>query len=98
MLRFLIVSTTHLNKSNFPRNLVISTISFVSSFEIINAIIPNPHIFSWIAASAAAAAVNPNVFNMLLTKALSTFLREGEPVFSYVPRGLLRYPPECAIA
>ena len=59
---------------------------------------PNPHIFSWIAASvAAAAAVNPNVFNMLLARALSTFLHEGEPVFSNGPRGLLRYPPDCAI-
>ena len=36
-------------------------ISFISSFEVVNIVLPNPNIFLWIAASVVAGvAVNPN--------------------------------------
>ena len=42
-------------------------ISFISSLEIINAILPDPNIILWIAASLAdAAAVNANDIKTLL--------------------------------
>ena len=41
---------------------------FTSSFKIINVVVSDPNIFSWIAASAAdASAVNPNGVKTFLT-------------------------------
>ena len=49
-------------------------ISFISSFEFINVVIPDPNIFLWIATSVADdAAVNPNGIKTLLANGLSTF-------------------------
>ena len=49
-------------------------ISFISSLEIINVVLPDPNIFLWITASVAdAVAVNPYGIKTLFTKALSTF-------------------------
>ena len=43
------------------QDLTIFMISFISSFEIINVAVPDAHIFLWIAASFAdAAVVRPN--------------------------------------
>ena len=40
---------------------------FISSFKIINVVVSDPDIFSWIAASAVdASAVNPNGVKTLL--------------------------------
>ena len=48
--------------------------SFISSFEIINVVVPDPKIFFWIAASVAYAAdVNPNGIKTVLANGLSTF-------------------------
>ena len=41
-------------------------ISFISSIEIINVVVPDPNIFLW-KSVADAAAVNPNGITMLLT-------------------------------
>ena len=61
-------------------------ILFISLFEIINVVLPDPNIFSWIAASVAdAAAVNPNGIKTLLANGLSTFLIKDNPVFSDDP-------------
>ena len=68
-------------------------ISFISSFEIINVVTPDPNIFLWIAASVAdAAAVNPNGIKRLLASGLSTFFIKGNPVFSKGPKSLLKNP------
>ena len=53
-----------MSKPDSSRDLIILMIPFISSFKIINVVIPDPNIFLWIAAPvaavAAAAAVNPN--------------------------------------
>ena len=50
-----------INKPDFSRDLTILKISFKSSFEFINVVIPDPKVFLWIAASVAdAAVVYPN--------------------------------------
>ena len=62
-------------------------VSCISSFEIISVVIPDPNIFSWIAASVAdAAAVNPNGIKTLLANRLSTFPIKCKPVFSNGPK------------
>ena len=44
-------------------------ISYISSFEIINVVVPDPNIFLWIAAYVAtAAAVDLNGIKMLFNK------------------------------
>ena len=59
---FLIVSQTpYINNPDSSRDLTILMISFVSSWEIDNAVVQDPNIFLWITASVSdAAAVNPN--------------------------------------
>ena len=70
--------------------------SFISSFKIINVLVPDPNIFLWIAASAAAA-VNPNGIKILLASGLSKFLVKGNSVFSNGPKSLPKIPPDCPI-
>ena len=73
-------------------------ISFISSFEIINVVVPDPSIFSWITASAAdAAAVNPKGIKTLLVSGLSTFFIKGDLVFSTGPKCLPKNPPDYRI-
>ena len=57
-------------------------ISFISSFEVINVVVPDPNIFLWIAATVAAAAVNPKGIKAILANGLNTFPIQGDPVFS----------------
>ena len=53
--------TPFVYKPDSSRDSIISIISFISSFKIINVVLPDPNIFLTIAASVAvAAAVNPN--------------------------------------
>ena len=56
-------------------------ISFISSFEMINAVVPEPRIFLWIT-GFAAASVNPNDTKTLLANDVSKFLINGKPGFS----------------
>ena len=58
----LIVSLTFsVNKSDLSRDLTIFVVSFISLFEIISVVIPDPNIILWIAGSVADAdAVNSN--------------------------------------
>ena len=73
-------------------------ISFISSFEIINVVTPDPNIFLWIAASVADAdVVNPNGIKTLLANSLSTLPIKGKPVFSNGPKSLPKNPPDCSI-
>ena len=72
--------------------------SFISSFDIISVVVPDPKIFLCIPASAAdAAAVNPKGIKTLLANGLITFFINGNPVFSNGPRSLPRNPPDCII-
>ena len=74
--------------------------SFISSFEIIKVVVPEPSLFLFffllcIPASAAdAAAVKPNGIKTLLGNGLITFFINGNPVFNNGPRGLPRNPPD----
>ena len=73
-------------------------ILFISLFEIINVVFPDPNIFLWIAAPVAdAGAVNPNGIKTLLANGLSTFPIKGNPVFNNGPKSLPNNPPDCRI-
>ena len=72
-------------------------ISFISSFEIICAVVPDPRIFFLTAASVAdAAAVNLNGTKTLLANGVSTFFINGKPA---VINGLrkLKNPPSWLV-
>ena len=70
---------------------------YISSFHIISVVLPDPLIFLCIPASAAAAAVNPNVIKTLLPNGLITFFINGSPAFNNGPTILPRNPPYCII-
>ena len=73
-------------------------ISFISSLEIINVVVPGSIIFLSIAAFVSdAAAVNSNGIKKLLANGLSTFFIKDNPVFSNGPKSLPKNPPNCAI-
>ena len=58
-------------------------IQFISPFQIINVVIPDPKIFLWIAASFAdAAAVKPNGIETVLANDQSTFFIKDNPIFN----------------
>ena len=72
--------------------------SFISSFDIISVVVPDPKIFLCIPASAAdAAAVIPNGIKTLLANGLIAFFINGNPVFSNGPRSLPRNSPDSII-
>ena len=49
-------------------------ISFISFFEIINVVVPDPKIYFWIAISVAdPAAVNPNGIKTILADGFNIF-------------------------
>ena len=61
-------------------HLTIFIISSISSFRIINAVVPDPNICFWIASSVGdAAAVNPNGVKTLLADNVSKFFANGKP-------------------
>ena len=61
--------------------------SFISSFDIITVVLPDPKIFLWIAESVSdAESVNLNGIKILLASGLSTFPIKGNPVFSNAPK------------
>ena len=81
-------------------------ISFICSFEIINAVVreaksegqPDPNIFLRIASSVAdTAAVNPNGNKRISSNDFNIFLIKGKPVFSNGRRSLPKNPPDCSI-
>ena len=73
-------------------------IIFHSSFEIINAVKPDPNIFLWIAASVAyATAVNPNGIKTLSANGFSIFPIKDSPVFNNGPKSLPKNPNDCPI-
>ena len=72
-------------------------ISFISSLEFINVVILDPSIFSWVAASVAAAAVNPNMIKTRLASGSDLFYIKNNPVFSNGQKGLLKIHPDCPI-
>ena len=82
-----------INKPDSSSDLTIFMISFISSIEIINVVVPDPNIFLSIAGSAAdAATVNP-----ILTNGLSTFPIQGNLVFNNGPKSLPKNPTNCPI-
>ena len=79
--------------------MIISPTNFqtsISSFEIINIVVPDPKIWlaSSIAAAVDAAAVNPIGIKVFLTNGLSTFLIRGKPVFNNDPKSLPKNPSD----
>ena len=63
-----------MNNSAISRELTIFIILFISSFEIMSIVIPDPKIYFQIAVSVAdAAAVNSNAIKTLLANGLSIF-------------------------
>ena len=56
-------------------------VSFIYSFEMINAVVPEPRIVFWITVSAAAS-VNPNLINTLLANDVNTCFINGKPVIA----------------
>ena len=73
-------------------------ISFKSSVENANAVLPDSNIFLWTAVSVAdVAAVNSNGIKTLLANGLSTFLIKTKPVFINSPRSLPKNPPDYRI-
>ena len=88
-----------INKLKSSRDLTISLISSISSFEIIiDAVLERRAFFKKVAASTAdAAVVNPNGIKTLLVSCVSTFLADGKPVFNNGPRSLARNPPDSMI-
>ena len=80
-----------INKPDSSRGVIIFMISFISSFEVINVVVPDPNIFLWIAGSVAdAAAVHPNGIKTLLANGLSKFPIKDNPVFSNDPKSLTK--------
>ena len=65
-------------------------ISFITSFEIISVVIPDPVLFKIAASVADAVAVNINGIKMLLAQGLSTFLIKGNTVSSNGPKSLTK--------
>ena len=75
-----------INKLDSLRDLIVFMILFISSFETINVVMPDPKKFLQTAASIDdALAVNPNGIKKVLISGLSTFLIIGKPVFSNSP-------------
>ena len=73
-------------------------ISFISSWEIISFVKPDPNIFLSVVGSViAAAAGNPNGVKTFLANDLSTFPIKGNPFFSNGPKRLPKDPPDCTI-
>ena len=81
---FLIVSLTTINnKPDYLRDLI----SFISSFEITNVVVPDLNIHLWIVASFAdAVVVNSNGIKTFLANGLCTFRLKGNPVLSNDPK------------
>ena len=73
-------------------------ISFISSLEIINVVVPDQNIFLRITVSVAdTAAVNPNGIKTLLANGLSTVLIKGNPIFSNGRKSLPKNPSDFPI-
>ena len=87
-----------INKPDSSTDLTIFLISLISSFEIINAVVPNQKFLLKIVASVAdAAAVNPNDINTLLVNDFSRSLIKGKPVFINGQGSLPKNPPGSPI-
>ena len=83
-----------IKKPDSSIDLTIFIISFISSLQIINVVLPDPNIFLWIAGSVAdAAAVNPSDIKTLF--AISTFPIKRKPVFSNGSKRLSENLTDC---
>ena len=93
----LIVSVTlFINKPHSSGDLTIFIKSFISSFEIINAAVPDPNNFLWINASVSdATADNPNGIKTLFAYVLSTFPTKGHSIVSNGSESLPKNPIDC---
>ena len=95
---YIVSLTPFNNKPESSRELTMLIKFFISSFDIISVVVPDPKIFLSIPASAAnTAAVSPNRIKTLLTNGVITFLINGSPVCNNGPRSLLKTPPSCII-
>ena len=78
-------------------DLIISMISFISSFEMNNVVVQDSKLFLWMAISVADAAVYSNNIKMPLANGLSTVPIKGNPVFNNGPKSLSKNRPDCPI-
>ena len=98
LLLLLIVSLTpFISKPDSSSDSTIYVISFKSSFENTNVVVPEPYIFYWIAASVAeGVAVNPNGTKTILANGASTLFINGKPTDNNDFRKL-RNPPSWQV-
>ena len=69
-----------INKQDYSGDLSIFIVSSISSFEIINAVVPDPQFFFRTDVSVAdAAVVNPNGIKTIFANDLSAFFINGKP-------------------
>ena len=67
--------------------------SFISSFEIIKGVVPDPRSFLFIAASVTdEVPVSPSIPREVITD-----FNKGNHFLSNGPKSLSRYPPNCII-
>ena len=86
------------NNRESLRDFTILLRSFMSLFDIISVVYPDPNIFLCIPASAAdAAGVSPKGIYTLLANGVITFFIDGNPVFNKGPSNLRRNPPDSII-
>ena len=72
--------------------------TFISSFDNISAVVPDPKVFLCISASGAdTAAVNLNGIKTLLANGSVTVFINGNPVSNNGSGSLPRNPPDCNI-
>ena len=92
---FLIVLlTTFIIKSNYLGDLTVFMMPFISSFEIINVIVPYPNIFLLIATSVAYAVL---LILMVLKHSFIPFFMLGNPAFSNGHKSLPKNLLDCSI-
>ena len=72
-------------------------ITFISSFEIINVVVPDPKILFWAAAVADATAVNPDIIQTILANGFCKFFIKNKPVFSNGHKSLPKNIPDSPI-
>ena len=92
--------TPFINKPDSSNDSTLFLISIISSFVIINIVLPDPNIFLWIDVSVADVdVVNPNGVKTLLANDLSTSFVKGNPIFSNgsisQPKNPSDYPILC---
>ena len=90
---FIISLTRFISKPDSSRDLTIFLVAYIYLVEIIRAVVPDPKILFWIAASVTGAAnVKPNRTKALLANGEITFFSNGKPTGINDLRKLISLP------